>query len=93
MKKVKRIIALIGVIILVGMYLITFILGLTASPATTNMLMAAIVCTVIIPCLLYGMTLLAKVLGSHENSFREEFEDEEASDEEVSDDETEISDL
>lgn len=72
MKNIKRIFALIGVIILAGMYLITFILGLTASPATANMLMAAIACTVIIPCLIYGMMLIANVLGNHRKPGRRE---------------------
>ncbi|MCC8044716.1 MAG: hypothetical protein LIP12_04355 [Clostridiales bacterium] len=64
MNKIKRIAAMIGVIILVGMYVITLILGLTASPATQNMLMASIVCTVVIPVMLYAMMLVARVLGS-----------------------------
>ncbi len=77
MKKLKRIFALAGVVILIGLYLITFILGLTASPATNDMLMAAIACTVIIPCLLYGMILIANVLGSRRETFHEEEEDSE----------------
>ncbi|MCD7955021.1 MAG: DUF1418 family protein [Lachnospiraceae bacterium] len=64
MDKFKRIAAMIGVIILVGMYVVTLILGLTASPATQNMLMASIVCTVVIPVMLYAMMLVARVLGS-----------------------------
>ena len=62
-KKWKRIFALAGAVVLAGMYLAVLILGLTASPAAQDMLMAAIACTVIIPCLLYGMMLIAKVLG------------------------------
>ncbi len=72
MRKLKRIFALAGAVILAGMYLIVLILGLTASPAAKNMLMAAIACTVIIPCLLYGMMLLAHVLGNHWESDQEE---------------------
>lgn len=62
-KKVKRIIALIGALILIGLYLLVLILGITASPATKDVLMAAIGCTIVIPCLLYGMMLVARVLG------------------------------
>lgn len=72
MKKMKRILALLGAAILIGMYLAVLILGLTASPATKNMLMAAIVCTVIFPCLLYGMILLARVLGSRRDPEEED---------------------
>lgn len=63
MQKAKRILALLGIVILVGMYVITFILGLTASPATKIMLMASIACTIVLPCLLYGMMVMARVLG------------------------------
>lgn len=64
MKKAKRIFALLGAVLLAGMYLITLILALSANPASKNMLMASIVCTVIIPCLFYGMMLVARVLGT-----------------------------
>lgn len=64
MQKLKRISALIGAILLLGMYLITLVLGLTASPATKNMLMASIACTVILPCLIYGFMLVARVLDN-----------------------------
>ena len=62
-KKVKRIVALIGALILIGLYLLVLILGITASPATKDVLMAAIGCTIVLPCLLYAMMLIARVLG------------------------------
>ena len=66
MNRLRRIFAMIGIIFLLGMYLIVFFLGITANPATTDMLMAAVACTIIIPCLLYGMMLIARVL-EHRN--------------------------
>lgn len=63
MKKMKRIMAWIGIIVLVGLYLVTFILGIFGNEATKGMLMASIACTVVIPCLMYGMMLVVKVLG------------------------------
>ena len=62
-KKAKRIIALIGALILIGLYLLVLILGITASPATKGVLMAAIGCTIVLPCLLYAMMLIAHVLS------------------------------
>lgn len=62
MKKLKRILAMVGVILLLAMYLITLILGLTASPATKGMLVASLACTIIIPIFLYGIILIARVL-------------------------------
>ena len=63
MQKAKRILALLGVIVLVAMYVITLFLGLTASPATKGMLTASLMCTILIPILLYAMMLVARVLG------------------------------
>lgn len=74
MDRLKRIFALAGVIILVGMYLVVFILGITASPATKNVLMAAVACTVIVPCLLYGMMLIARVLDHRDQDHHQEEE-------------------
>lgn len=63
MQKMKRIMAWIGIILLVGLYLITFLLGILGNENTKGMLMASIICTAVVPCLIYGMILLAKVLG------------------------------
>ncbi len=63
MKKIKRIAAMIGVILLVGMYIATLVLALSSSPQAQNLLMASIVCTVVIPVLIYAMELVARVLG------------------------------
>lgn len=64
MQKLKRVLALLGAVFLIAMYIVTLILGLTASPATKNMLMAAIACTIIIPCLFYAFMLIARVLDN-----------------------------
>ncbi len=63
MKKIKRIAAMVGVILLVGMYVATLVLALSSSPQTQNLLMASIVCTVVVPVLIYAMELVARVLG------------------------------
>ena len=63
MKKMKQIMAWIGIIILVALYLITFLLGIFGNEHTKGMLMASIICTVVVPCLMYGMILIARVLS------------------------------
>ncbi len=63
MKKIKRIAAMVGVILLVGMYVATLVLALSSSPQAQNLLMASIVCTVVVPVLIYAMELVARVLG------------------------------
>lgn len=62
LEKIKRLAAWIGIIVIVGMYLLTLILGLTANENTKGWLMASIVCTVVIPVLIYAMILVMKVL-------------------------------
>ena len=62
MKRTKKIFAWAGLVILAVLYLTTFILGLFGSPATHDLFMACIVCTVVVPVLLYAMILLMKLL-------------------------------
>ena len=62
MKQLKKILAWTGIIILAVLYLTTFFLGIFGNARTHTMLMACIICTVIVPVLMYAMLLLAKVL-------------------------------
>ena len=66
-KKIVRVFALIGAILLAGMYLVVLYLGLTANPNPQNVLMAAIGCTIVLPVLLYAMMLIARVLDNRQN--------------------------
>ncbi|MDO5344272.1 MAG: hypothetical protein Q4E91_00800 [Lachnospiraceae bacterium] len=63
MKKIKRILAWAGIVLLLGMYLITFLLGILGNEATKDMLLASIACTIVLPVLLYAMLLLARLLS------------------------------
>lgn len=70
-KKTKRILALCGVILLLGMYVITFILALTTNEATKGFFMASVACTFLVPIFIYAMQLVANFLrgkGSDENT-------------------------
>lgn len=67
MKKTKRILALIGVVLLAGMYVSTLVFALMKHENASNMLMASILCTVIIPVLLYAYTLIYRVLNRRNN--------------------------
>lgn len=62
MQKLKRIFALIGAILLVILYICTLIFALIGSSRADMMLKAAIAATILIPVLLYGMILMARVL-------------------------------
>lgn len=64
MKKVKRIAALVGVVLLVGLYAATLVSAFMATPATHDLFMASAVATVMIPILLYVLQLIYKWLGN-----------------------------
>ena len=58
MKNLKRLLAVIGIILLAGMYVLTFILALTDNSACRQDIMASLYATVIIPILLYAFLLV-----------------------------------
>lgn len=57
-KKSKRILAMIGVILLLLLYLITFIAGITSNPNSANLFKACLFATIVIPILLYAYILI-----------------------------------
>lgn len=61
MKKIKRIIALAGAVLLAGMYISTLVFALLDRSETMGLLKASIVCTVVLPVLLYAYTLVYKI--------------------------------
>ena len=62
MKKMKQILALTGALLLFSMYAATLVLALIGSDRALTLLKAAIVCTVIVPVLLYAYILVYRVL-------------------------------
>jgi hypothetical protein len=53
MKKVRQILAILGVIVLVGMYAFTLFAALTDNPKTMHILGLSIVLTILIPALIW----------------------------------------
>ena len=66
MKKGKRIIAGVGAVILVLMYIATLIFALIDHPKTENLFIGSLVCTGVVPVLLYGYMLFYKVMSKNE---------------------------
>ncbi len=62
MKKTKRILALTGVILLVGMYVCTFIFAMLDSPVAQALFRGSLACTIIVPVLLYTFLLIARIV-------------------------------
>lgn len=61
MKKAQRIMAIIGVVALVLLYASTLIFAFMDSEQSTNLLMASVAATILIPVLIYGFTLFTKL--------------------------------
>ncbi len=61
--KLKRILALAGALLLFAMYVCTLIFAFMDSPKAPGLFKASIVCTVIVPILLYGYALVYRVTG------------------------------
>ena len=56
----KQILAVVGLLLIVGMYVASFVFALTAKPGAEGMFMASLVATVIIPIVLYIFIALDK---------------------------------
>lgn len=62
MKLVKRIMAIIGIILLVGMYAATLIFAITGDPKTMNMFKASIFASIVVPVLIWAYGFIYKLL-------------------------------
>ncbi len=62
--KGQRILAMIGVVFLVAIYVVTLISAIFTTPATKGLFMACIFSTVAIPVMLYGYILIYRALKS-----------------------------
>lgn len=68
MKNLKRIMAGAGALLLLGMYIATLIFALIDHPSSDMLFKASLICTVVIPVLLYGYTLVYKVTRKNDES-------------------------
>lgn len=60
--KAKRMFAMAGVILLIGLYLSTLICALFAKENVMNFMMASIYATVIIPVLMWAYSLICRLI-------------------------------
>lgn len=61
----KRILAIIGVALLVGLYISTLIFSMIGSEIATSLFKASIAMTILIPVLLFAFILIYKVLKAN----------------------------
>lgn len=64
----KRIFAILGVILLLALYVFTFIMALTDNTSTMRMLEASVLATIIIPVLIWTYTFIYRLLNKKEDS-------------------------
>lgn len=62
MKKIKRVLAIAGVVILVGLYAVTLISAICATPAAKDFFLASVIATMMIPILIYVYLLIHRLV-------------------------------
>lgn len=62
MPKVKRIAAIIGIIVIISMYLVSIISAIFATKYSYGLFMASIFCTIVIPLMIYLFTMVYKIV-------------------------------
>lgn len=72
MDKLRRIFAATGAVVLLGMYLLTFISAILATPATHALFLGSLSATIIIPIFLYAYTLIYKMVYKKKDEDKEE---------------------
>ncbi|MDO5294026.1 MAG: hypothetical protein Q4F05_14900 [bacterium] len=60
MEKSKKIVAIVGIIFLVGSYITTFIAALMHSTFAHGLFKASLFCSLVVPLILYGYLLIYK---------------------------------
>lgn len=63
MKKRKQILAWIGIVFLLALYLATFVFAMIGSDWAYNMFKMCLGATIVVPALLYGYQLIYRVLN------------------------------
>ncbi len=73
MKKIKQIAAIVMCVLLVGMYVASFVAAIFAKPQANGLFMASVGMTIMLPLLLYAYTIIYRVL--HPEMHGEQYDD------------------
>lgn len=68
MKKVRQVLAILGIIVLVGMYATTLICALSSNENFMAMLMASIYASAVIPALIWAATFIYKLIKKDDDT-------------------------
>jgi len=72
MKKGKRILALAGAAFLAGLYLMTLVLAVFATPAARDFFRISLLATIIIPLIIYIYMLVYRLLSKNKGDGKKE---------------------
>ncbi len=75
MNKLRRVVAIIGLIIIALLYICFFILAAMGKSASRDLMMSAFAATIIVPVLLYLLQLIGKNKANYEKDFSQKTED------------------
>ncbi len=67
-QKIKRILALSAVIVILALYLITFLLSLSSAEQAGELLIISLIATVVIPVLIYIYLWLFRLFGKKDKN-------------------------
>ena len=76
MYKLRSITALLGIIILVGLYVLTFIFALIDDPNTMHLLACSIAVTIVIPIMLWVINTYIKISKRNRDQLKNKDEEE-----------------
>ena len=69
---IKRITAIAVIVLLVGMYITTLVLAITAKPNANGMFLASLICSIFIPIMMYLMMWITDVFTKRKKAMFEE---------------------
>ena len=75
MKKIKQIAAVVMCVLLVGMYVASFVAAIFAKPQAHGLFMASVGMTIMIPLLLYAYTIIYRVIHPNNTEYDESDKD------------------
>ena len=68
MKKIKQILAILGVLLLLGLYITTFVMALTDNTETMQLFKASLFATFVVPVLMWVYSLIYKLANKNSKS-------------------------
>ena len=67
MKKVKQVMAIVGIVLLVGLYVTTLVCAITDNSQSMNMFAASVFATIVIPVLIWAYTFIYKLVSKKDD--------------------------